>query len=66
EYPTLELNQNLDVGNGVLIPTLSTDEYFAELALWLGVAPSDLPLVLPNIGNFYDPTSGTAPIGFLK
>ncbi len=65
-YPSLELKQNLDVGDGVLIPTTSTDEYFAELALWLGVSPSDLPLVLPNIGTFYSPSSTTPPIGFLS
>lgn len=65
QYPSLEVNQNLDVGGGVLIPTMSTDEYFAELALWLGVAKSDLPLVLPNLGNFYDLQNTDAPIGFL-
>lgn len=65
QYPTLRLNNTLDVDNGVLIPTTSTDEYFAELAMWLGVAPSDLSLVLPNVGNFYDVTNGTAPLGFL-
>ncbi|MEO0468590.1 MAG: DUF1501 domain-containing protein [Bacteroidota bacterium] len=66
-YPSLALNNDLDVGegNGILIPTTSTDAYFAELALWLGVAPSDLSLVLPNIGTHFDPTSGSAPIGFL-
>ncbi|MEL6842854.1 MAG: DUF1501 domain-containing protein [Bacteroidota bacterium] len=66
QYPSLELEQDLDVGDGVLIPTTSTDEYFAELALWLGVAPSDLSLVLPNINTFYSPTSSTPPIGFLQ
>ncbi|MEL7532046.1 MAG: DUF1501 domain-containing protein [Bacteroidota bacterium] len=65
-YPSLELKQNLDVGDGILIPTTSTDEYFAELALWLGVAPSDLSLILPNIGTFYSPNSSTPPIGFLS
>jgi hypothetical protein len=41
------------------------DAYFAELALWLGVPRSSLPLVLPNIARFYDTTSAAAPIGFL-
>jgi hypothetical protein len=39
--------------------------FLAELALWLGGSASNLPLVLPNIGNFYDTTSGTPPVGFL-
>ena len=40
------------------------DEYFAELALWLGVAPGNLADVLPRIGNFYTP-GGVAPVGFM-
>ncbi len=65
-YPDLYSDNNLDVGRGVLIPTTSADEYFAELALWFGVSPSDLPLIFPNIGNFYSIGSGVNPIGFLS
>lgn len=65
-YPELGLNNNRDVGGGVIIPTTSTDEYFAELALWMGVSPNDLNVVLPNIGNFYSPGSPQMPIGFLS
>ncbi len=63
-YPQLFADNDLDTGRGRLIPTTSCDEYFAELALWLGVAPSDLATVLPNVGRFYTPGSGP-PIGFL-
>ncbi|MGV3664406.1 MAG: DUF1501 domain-containing protein [Prosthecobacter sp.] len=72
QYPSLALNPQsgaeanpLDTGSGRLIPTTSCDEFFAELALWLGVSPTDLPLVLPNIGHFYSPGSSTPPIGFM-
>lgn len=67
-YPDLYLDNDLDVGNGngVLIPTVSTDEYFAELAQWFGVSNSDLDTILPNIGNFYDVNSGQPPIGFTQ
>lgn len=65
EYPDLTLNSELEIGNGVLIPELSADMYFAELALWLGVSPSDLPLIFPTLTNFYSPGSGL-PIGFLN
>jgi hypothetical protein len=34
------------------------------MALWLGVPAGSLPLVLPNIGNFYA-GGGTPPLGFL-
>ncbi|MEZ5303934.1 MAG: DUF1501 domain-containing protein [Verrucomicrobiales bacterium] len=72
DYPGLALNPDsgaetnpLDTGRGRLIPTTSCDQFFAEMALWLGVPPADLPLVLPNIGNFYAPSSGVAPLGFI-
>ena len=59
------LFRSLDTGSGRLIPTTSCDSFFAELALWLGVPKSDLPLVLPNIGNFYSPSSSAPPLGFM-
>jgi len=65
EYPTLALDSSIEIGNGVLIPQLSADEYFAELALWFGVSPSDLPIIFPTLTNFYQPGSGM-PIGFLN
>ncbi|MGI9287063.1 MAG: DUF1501 domain-containing protein [Pseudomonadales bacterium] len=65
EYPVLSPTNPLDVGRGVYAPTTSVDEYFAELALWFGVAPSELDQVLPNLQTFYSPQSGTAPLGFL-
>jgi len=65
-YPSLALNNELETGNGILIPTTSTDAYFAELALWFGVSKSDLPLILPNIGNFYSIQSPDNPLGFMQ
>lgn len=65
QYPSLYENNPLDVGRGRLVPTTSVDEYFAELALWFGVPKRDLPLVLPNIGTFFNTTGGSSPLGFL-
>lgn len=72
QYPSLAVNPDrgteanpLDVGRGRFIPTTSVDQLFAELALWLGVSKTDLPLILPNIGNFYPLSSSAAPLGFL-
>ncbi len=72
QYPSLAINPDtgsevnpLDTGRGRFIPTTSCDAFFAELALWLGVSPSSLPLVLPNIGNFYNPGSSAPPVGFM-
>jgi uncharacterized protein (DUF1501 family) len=64
-FPELYEDNPLDVGRGRLIPTTSVDSYFAELALWLGVSRTNLPLVLPNIGTFFDPMTGGQPVGFL-
>jgi uncharacterized protein (DUF1501 family) len=63
--PPLFPGNALDTGRGRLIPTLSTDEYFAELALWFGVTLGDLDSVLPNIGRFMTPSPGNPPVGFL-
>ncbi len=65
-YPELAANSPLDVGRGVYAPTTSVDQYFAELALWFGVAPSDLDQILPGVRTFYSPESGVAPLGFLQ
>ena len=72
QYPSLTVNPDsgpevnpLDTGRGRFIPTTSCDTFFAELALWLGMSKSQLPLVLPNIGNFYSTTSSAAPLGML-
>ncbi len=68
QYPALYLDNNpLNISNrGVLIPQISTDEYFAELALWFGLSHSDLVTVFPNITEFYSPGSPDYPIGFLQ
>lgn len=64
-YPELSASSPLDVGRGIYIPTTSVEQYFAELALWLGVSPSNLDEVLPAVRNFYSPESRDAPLGFL-
>ncbi|MEM9850175.1 MAG: DUF1501 domain-containing protein [Bacteroidota bacterium] len=66
QYPSLALNGTDDVGGAIMLPTTSTDEYFAELSRWFGVSQGDLNYVLPNIGNFYDVSSTDLPIGFMK
>jgi uncharacterized protein (DUF1501 family) len=65
EYPTLALQSSLELGSGVLIPQVSTDTYFAELALWFGVSPSELSTIFPTLTNFYQP-GGNPPLGFLN
>ena len=63
-FPELALGAPLDTGRGRFLPTTSVDEFYAELVLWFGLAPSDLSLVIPNIGRFYTP-GGAPPLGFM-
>ena len=65
-YPDVALTApSVVTSRGSTVPSLSVDEYFAELALWLGVTPGDLPSVLPRINTFYTP-GGSPPVGFMK
>ena len=65
QYPDLFEDNALDTGRGRIIPTTSVDEYFADLALWLGVDKTNLPLVLPNIERFYNLNASTSPLGLM-
>jgi uncharacterized protein (DUF1501 family) len=66
QYPSLELNSEYELGGGgIILPTTSVDEYFAELALWFGVSRSDLRDIFPNAGNFFD-VNNDMPIGMFR
>ena len=52
QLPQTAVNGPDDVGQGRLLPTTSVDQLAATLASWMGVNASDLPLVVPNIGNY--------------
>jgi uncharacterized protein (DUF1501 family) len=60
QVPLLELGGPEDTGRGRWIPTTSVDEYAATLATWFGVSPTNLAVVLPNIGRF-----ATSNLGFM-
>ncbi len=64
EAPSLELGSDLMLPRGVLIPTTSASEYFAELAAWFGVSQGDIFEIFPDLENFYSPGGGY-PIGFM-
>ena len=65
-YPSLVLNDDVNVNGSVIIPTTSADSYMAELALWFGVPASELTTIFPNLSNFYDTSSSVPPIGFMN
>jgi len=65
-YPNLTLDGPDDVGRGGrLLPGISADLYFAELLRWFGVSAGNMSHVLPNVANFWNPASPTAPLGFV-
>ncbi|MCA0908663.1 DUF1501 domain-containing protein [Ruegeria marisrubri] len=57
DYPILGLGDDnpLDVGDGVLIPTTSTDQLYADLSLWFGVQDAALSEIFPNLTRFAAP-----------
>jgi uncharacterized protein (DUF1501 family) len=58
--PHVSIETDDQVGQGRLLPTTAVDQFGATLAQWFGCAASELPGILPNIGNF---SNGN--IGFL-
>jgi uncharacterized protein (DUF1501 family) len=50
--PAFSVNGPDDVGQGRLLPTTSVDQLAATLAKWMDVSDTNLPLVVPNIGNY--------------
>ncbi|RZA28860.1 MAG: DUF1501 domain-containing protein [Proteobacteria bacterium] len=51
-FPDCGLDTDCDAGQGRLLPTTSVDEYIANIARWMGVPPSAVPAMIPNIGKF--------------
>jgi uncharacterized protein (DUF1501 family) len=66
DYPPLYAGNPWDTGRGRIIPSLSVDEYFAELGGWLGLSHSQLHEVFPNLKRFYLGGPGSSPVGFMK
>ena len=58
--PHISVDTDDQVGQGRLLPSTSVDQFAATLATWFGVSNSELPTILPRIGNF-----GTANLGFM-
>ena len=63
-YPDLDLDNNLELGGGVMLPTIATDQYFGDIASWFGVENSELLTLFPNIDNFDSIYNGN-PLGLL-
>jgi uncharacterized protein (DUF1501 family) len=50
--PHVSIETDDQIGQGRLLPTTAVDQFGATLAQWFGCAPTDLPGILSNIGNF--------------
>jgi uncharacterized protein (DUF1501 family) len=58
--PHISIETDDQVGQGRLLPSTGVDQFGATLAQWFGCTASELPGVLPNIGNF-----SSSNLGFL-
>ena len=56
--PHVSIQSNDQVGQGRLLPSTSVDEFAATLARWFGCSASELPGILPNVGNFQNTSLG--------
>ncbi len=56
--PHVSIETDDQVGQGRLLPTTAVDQFGATLAQWFGCTPSELPGILPNIGNFSNTNLG--------
>jgi len=50
--PQYIVNGPDDTSRGRWLPSTATDEFAATLAKWFGVPSAEIPMVLPNIGEF--------------
>jgi uncharacterized protein (DUF1501 family) len=56
--PHVSIQTSDQVGQGRLLPSTSVDEFAATLARWFGCSTTELPGILPNIGNFSNTSLG--------
>jgi uncharacterized protein (DUF1501 family) len=56
--PHVSIQTDDQVGQGRLLPTTSVDQFAATLARWFGCNTSELPGILPNVGNFSNTALG--------
>ncbi len=53
DWPDFSIGGSEDIGsNGRLIPRMSINEYGAALGTWMGLSPSDMADVFPDLQNF--------------
>jgi len=49
-----------------LLPSTPVDLYFCRIASLVRCFGGNMPYVLPNIANFWNPNSPTPPLGFVQ
>lgn len=57
-FPDLTLNGPDSFSRGQMIPTTAMDQMGATLASWMGLSPTQVNTVFPNLSNFSSPNLG--------
>jgi len=65
EFPDVGIDGSMDTGQGRFIPTTSVDAYSFEIARWLGVPLSEMPVIFPNLYRFLDVNDPATQLGML-
>jgi len=52
KFPATALNTADDIGSGRLLPSTSVTQMAGTVASWMGLSATEIPYVLPNVGNF--------------
>ncbi len=56
--PRVSVQTDDQVGQGRLLPSTGVDQFAATLARWFGCSATELPGILPNVGNFSNTNLG--------
>lgn len=57
-FPDLTLNGPDSFSRGQMIPTTAMDQVASTLATWMGLTPSEVDTIFPNVSNFSTPNLG--------
>ncbi|MEM7756342.1 MAG: DUF1501 domain-containing protein, partial [Planctomycetota bacterium] len=64
-FDDIGIDGSMDTGQGRFIPTTAVDAYSFEIARWLDVPLSEMPVIFPNLHRFLDVNDPATQLGML-